>query len=82
MAAKDPTAPAVALLPTSPTPDLRDIRPRLIEAIAVVELVRNLLLAEHDAGSKRIALEGVIRTLYELNEDIGYAWSACAGAPS
>ena len=40
------------------------------------------LLAEHDAGSKRIALEGVIRTLYELNEDIGYAWSACAGAPS
>ncbi len=82
MAAKDPTAPAVAPLPVSSTPDLRDIISRLVEAISVVEVVRDLLLAEDDAGSKRIALEGVIRGLYELNEDIGYARSAGEGVAS
>lgn len=73
MAAKDPTAPAVAPS-VSPSPaTLRDITARLIQSIAVLEVLRDLLLAEEEPGSKRIALEGVIANLYLLGEDIGTA---------
>lgn len=73
MAAKDPTAPAVAQSAACSPPALRDITARLIQSIAVLEVLRDLLLAEEEPGSKRITLEGVIANLYLLGEDIGTA---------
>ncbi len=48
----------------------RRTRGRLLEAIAIVEVVRDLLLAEEDGGSKRIALDGAISMLYGVDEDL------------
>lgn len=79
MATKDPTAPAGAQS-AAPSPDsMRDITASLLQSIAVLEVLRDLLLAEQERGSKRIALEGVIANLYLVTEDIGAAVSA-AGA--
>ena len=69
MAADQNTAPAVAQSAT-PSATVSPHVIRLLEAIAVVEVVRDLLLAEEERGSKRIALEGVIRALYEVSEDL------------
>ncbi len=79
MAAKDPTAPAVAQSAVRSPDPMRDVSARLLQSIAVLEILRDLLLAEEEAGSKRIALEGVIANLYLVSEDIGTAASAAGG---
>lgn len=71
MATRKNTAPAGAPSAASPASDPRDISARLIESIAALEVLRDLLLAERDPGSKRITLEGVIRSLYEIDTELG-----------
>jgi hypothetical protein len=55
----------------SPTSDPRDTSVRLLESIAALEVLRALLIAEGDPGSKYIALDGVIRSLYQIDTELG-----------
>lgn len=65
------SAPAGAPSAASPTSEPLETSERLIEAIAALEVLRDLLIAEGDPGSKYLALDGVIRSLYQIDTELG-----------